>query len=113
LLRGSEPGIDRVDHLGQATAPCLPVGRIHDHVRIACTAIGKALAEAITQFGQALARRSQPACPVEKVQEVGEAIEFQQLLARPWHGHTRLSCPLFQNGRLKAAFEVRMHLGFR
>ena len=113
LFCGGQAGIDRVDHGGQTTVPRRPVRRVDDHVGVACAAVGQPLAVAVAQLGQAFAGRRQATSPVEEVQEVRQAFELEQALERPGHEHARLRCPLFENARLEAAFEMRMNLCLR
>lgn len=43
LFCRGQAGIDCVDHVGQTTVPGRPVGRVDDHVRVACTAVAERL----------------------------------------------------------------------
>ena len=86
------------------------MGGVEDDVRVAGAAAGKALAIAVAQLGQALARRGQAASPVEEVQKICQAFELEQAFGRPRHGHAGLRRPGCENLGLETAFQVGMHL---
>ena len=111
LFGGTEAGIQRIDHLAQAAAPRLPVRRVEDQIAIARAAGSQPLTEAIGRLGQLLARAHQAACPVEEMQEIGQALELEQALARARHRLAELARPRFQQPGVEATFEMHVHLG--
>ena len=85
--------------------------RIDDNVRVTSPVASETLAEVVSHPGKPFLGVREAARPIEKVQEVGQAGELEQLLARSGHGNSRLSRPLFERRRLETAFEVHVNFG--
>lgn len=111
MLGGRESGIDSVDHLRKTAVPRRPMCRIHDDIRVQCTAGSKPFAIAVAQFGQPVTSRSERARPIKEVQKVGQSFELEKTLDRPRQRHACLRCPLGKDRRLKAPLKMRVHLG--